>query len=381
MTYRGLSIGSKTLVRICFAIGVGAFAILLLVFSPSRPAAVAAAASPQARADSIGINSNALSAINKGDPAAGAKVLDALVQSGAGWARIGAIWSAIEKDQGTYNWKNLDKMVSALRSRHIQILLTIARTPCWARADAGDECVRTSTKERRIGADLPTRAAWQQFVTALVVHYRGQISYYEIWNEPNWAPNVFVNNAPSNSDALLAAYRNNLLVPGAQAIHAADSSAHVVAPAIGMAGIDSPEALTRELAVVLGNGAAKQVDVVSIHLYAHDMFAYGAGARAAMSAAGIADKPLWLTEFGRTADWGLGTTTSVTLSSQADFLTQALQHNENSHTYDKLFWYSLVDNGALGGSWATSHSYGLLNDDLTPRPAFTALKNFIAGAN
>jgi polysaccharide biosynthesis protein PslG len=346
-------------------------------------AALFAGALPAAAAgkdDTVGINAVALSMINKGGAAQANKLLDVMNDSGAGWARFGASWNQIEPQQGNFQWDKLDSVVNALRQRNINVLLVPTRTPCWARADSSGPCVTEATKQRRVGSDLPDRAAWQKFLTALVTHFRGRVGYFEIWNEPNAAANVLVKGAESNSRELLAAYRDNILVPAADAIHAADPSARVVAPAFGMLGLDTPDEFGSALSVVLANGAAKKIDAVSFHAYAsRDLFGCADAAHAAMRDAGIGNRPLWLTEFGMTADGGLHIVNGIMLDRQAKFLTGFLQRNRSAHAYDKVFWYALADNDVFGSTWQAGKRYGLVNNDLTTRPVFDALRQFTHG--
>jgi len=98
-------------------------------------------------------------------------------------------WAQIETAKGVYDWLRLDTWISKAQAQHVDVLYTIGSTPQWA---------GTSPKSSPCGAQgryscLPPKdlnadgtgadAYFSDFVTALVTRYKGQIAYYELWNE------------------------------------------------------------------------------------------------------------------------------------------------------------------------------------------------------
>jgi hypothetical protein len=330
-------------------------------------------AADSGRESGIGINASNLSALSRNQPGDAGRYFDMLSQSGVGWIRIATMWRQLEPAPGQYNWTVLDGEVDALRARHLDILLNVFGTPCWARADQAPPCYAVATHAHHAGSQLPVRAQWQAFISGLVARYRGRIAYYEIWNEANNSASLDVNGAASDSPQQLTAYRDQILIPAAEAVHRTDPAARVVGPVFTPFETSTVDDLAAKFAILLGGGAPQAIDVVSIHIYpASRLIAYGQGVRQAMHAAGMDGKPLWLTEFGHPAGADLSR-----VDEQKNYLLEFLRDNNATHVFDKVFWYSMGDNDLFGGGWATHVRDGLINDDLTPRPAYTALQDYI----
>ncbi len=86
---------------------------------------------------------------------------------GVDWVRVEFRWDEIEPSKSAYQWAKFDKIVADLRSKNINILATIDHPPVWAHP------IET------LGTD------YQNFLHNFVVRYKNDISYYEIFNEPN----------------------------------------------------------------------------------------------------------------------------------------------------------------------------------------------------
>lgn len=69
--------------------------------------------------------------------------------------------------------------------------------------------------------DVPVAGAYEAFVTAAVKHFASRVTYYELWNEPNLGQ--FWEGTPQQYTALV-------VVPGADAVHAACPNCSVLAP-------------------------------------------------------------------------------------------------------------------------------------------------------
>ena len=97
------------------------------------------------------------------------------------------------------------------------------------------------------------RAAWENYVKALVTRYRGRVSYYEVWNEPDgkWTWKHGAN----------ARELGTFTASTGKAIHAADPDAKVVGFAQAMPNLQyMNDALT-------GTGMAENIDAISFHHY------------------------------------------------------------------------------------------------------------------
>ncbi len=91
-----------------------------------------------------------------------------------------ALWSVIERVQGTYDWSKIDEMVNRAAEHHVGVMLDIVpnvsrplKLP-WA----------TWTRD----ADLlnePQHTYYKNFLTALVTRYKGKLAGIELFNEPD----------------------------------------------------------------------------------------------------------------------------------------------------------------------------------------------------
>jgi len=91
----------------------------------------------------------------------------------------GVTWGALEPAKGQYDWRSLDSWIS--QSRAVQFTYVFLNTPRWASTRPNEPC-----NGGRLGcAAPPDLNDWDEFVRALVTRYKGRISSYEMWNEPN----------------------------------------------------------------------------------------------------------------------------------------------------------------------------------------------------
>ena len=93
------------------------------------------------------------------------------------WLRFDFLWPSIEPQNDQWNWQAPTTKWWRRRSRHgLQDSGLSAYTPAWARP------ANCTTTDKCPPGDV---AAWQQFVTTTVSRYKGSVSHWEIWNEPN----------------------------------------------------------------------------------------------------------------------------------------------------------------------------------------------------
>jgi hypothetical protein len=118
--------------------------------------------------------------------------------SGVKHARCQTGWIKCEPTVGQYDFRWLDKIVDGLRAIGIQPWLSLgfghpAYTPCEAYDQAWRENGGRPPKwgfARGYVAQVPLyygekgMRGWLDYVTALVTHFRGRVSEYEVWNEP-----------------------------------------------------------------------------------------------------------------------------------------------------------------------------------------------------
>jgi hypothetical protein len=103
---------------------------------------------------------------------------------GASWVRMSVLWyrvagrSAHRRHAAAnpyYDWSSYDRAVAAARAHGLRVELSLSGpVPAWA------------TGNGRVGADRPDAARFGQFAAAAATHFRGKVTRYSIWNEPNY---------------------------------------------------------------------------------------------------------------------------------------------------------------------------------------------------
>lgn len=186
--------------------------------------------------DELGLNVHASTKVGQ----------DVTRDSKLGWVRIDVNWFQIEPTQGQYDWSLMDQVVSAATSRGLKVLAVLAYGPAWA--SVGD------TKSDGSSNDVPKPGTYATFVTAAVAHFGSNVIAYELWNEPNLGQ--FFEGTPQT-------YASNVLVPGADALHAACAKCLAVGPGLATVGGQYDVWMDASL-----TAAADKLDVISGHIYA-----------------------------------------------------------------------------------------------------------------
>jgi hypothetical protein len=309
------------------------------------------------------------------EPAARDRLLDSFAAMGARWIRFDVKWEVIQnRGSASYDFDRYDELAQAARARGLKILGTLAYAPPWARSSA---CSSNFMCEPRDANEYATWAA------RTVDHFKGQISHWEIWNEPNisgfWKPQP---NAAKYAALVKAAYPR---------IKAANPDAFVLAGATSPAPNDGTQIdEVTFMQQVYANGAQGSFDAWSHHPYTHpappgnvhpdsswyQMYGASPNMRSVMAANGDGAKQLWGTEYGPPTS---GTPGSVGEDGQARHVTDAYRLWRSYKWAGPLFWYSGRDLEAPGASGSAWNYMGLLRQDFTPKPAWYAYRAAVSG--
>lgn len=111
--------------------------------------------------------------------------IEMIRDSGARWIRLHVPWADVEgpgkgvflNPKGESSWTKYDRIASLAAEYGINILARLDDPPDWTRAD--------NSVHNRPPDNFED---FGDFVAAFVGRYRGQIRYYQIWNEPNVYP-------------------------------------------------------------------------------------------------------------------------------------------------------------------------------------------------
>jgi hypothetical protein len=113
---------------------------------------------------------------------------------GVKWARVQTGWARTETQPGVYDFAWLDAIVDGLLTRGVMPWLSISYgNPLYTKSmnTALPNVPATHRDCDQFGVGFPPihtpeeRQGWQQYVRALVRHYRDRVSHYEVWNEPD----------------------------------------------------------------------------------------------------------------------------------------------------------------------------------------------------
>lgn len=117
-----------------------------------------------------------------------------LADLGVKWARVQTGWARTEKQVGVYDFAWLDEIVDKLRERGVQPWLSLSYgNPLYTKAmNVSPPGISPNYQGcNEFGVGFPPihtpeeRQGWQNYVRALVRHYRDRVTHYEVWNEPD----------------------------------------------------------------------------------------------------------------------------------------------------------------------------------------------------
>jgi len=291
-------------------------------------------------------------------------IADEIVEGGIGWVRVDFVWLHIEPERDTYEWKRYDDLIDRLEARGLRIYASFGSTPSWA----------TSGSESSGVPDDP--GEWQEFCYLVASRYRGRVDAWGMWNEPN-------------SDRFWEGTRDQyieiLLLPGAEAVRAADSGALVCAPDLAhLSSLHWDDWLSDVI-----KKAGHAIDVITHHNYpswgtagevTYDLdkkpklpFS-SPSIRELLKDAGWWGRPFWLTETGiESARYGE--------EAQAEYFEDLLDDwfgpHPDAQWMDRIFFYHMFD-----GKTETTNSFGIIENwpDIDRKEAFYAYQYFISQA-
>jgi polysaccharide biosynthesis protein PslG len=278
----------------------------------------------------------------------------------------------------SFNWSDLDTKVAAASAQGLQVLGILDHSPQW---NAHPGCI-VGSPNQCAPAD-PT--AFANYAAAAAAHFP-QVTYWEIWNEPNlsqfWSP------SPSSTDYVI------MLNGAYAAIKAVAPKDVVIAGALSrasdIAGVEI--APTTFVTSMYANGA--QFDILSLHPYTYpfspDTANSGNGwpdvakIRATMVANGDSAKKIWITELG-VPTCGPGNASAVDAQpfTRKDYMTEAAQRTILSEVITDIksvayigafFVYEIRDDNSNDHS-TRENCFGIFHSDNRPKPAFSAIRS------
>lgn len=261
-------------------------------------------------------------------------------------------WDRVEPSRGTFDYTADDAAVQQSLAAGLQVLGILIGTPAWA-GHAGNGVPRGLTR----GVGDP-RNVWAQYVRATVTHYRGQVSDWEVWNEPD-VPAFWRGTPDQYARLLVVAYR---------VIKAADPAAQVL---VGGMVVPDLAFLGRVLSDTQ-QVAPRPFDAIAWHAYGPAPLLYTnlLHLRALLHADHLGPTPIWVTEDGFPASNPNGA------PRQAAYVLQSIAFALAGGAARVLVYRASDDTS--GKLW------GLLDATGAPRPAYFAYgvaAGYLAGAD
>jgi polysaccharide biosynthesis protein PslG len=285
--------------------------------------------------------------------------------------RMDANWSwGQPSGPDSFDWTPFDQTVASIHEAGLSADFIIDGCPPWAAvsAAAGNEFAQPASS-----------AAFAKWAGAVAARYGSKgVKYFEIGNEPNisgfWEPKP--DPAAYTAD-LIAAYA---------AIKAVDPSAIVLtgglAPAANTSTTYDPRTFLTDM---YADGAKGSFDGVGDHPYSYpappdedetwsawsQMSETSPSLRSIMGANGDSAKKIWITEYGAPTTGS----DSVSEAEQSTELAQAISQVKQLSWVGSFYIYTWTDLSTLP---AGDNGFGLLAEDTSPKPAYSAVKAALA---
>ena len=133
-------------------------------------------------------------------------------------------WKDIEPVRGEYHFERADELLNELEAKGLKVVARLGDSPSWA-------TTKIAGKKGIDYLDAPPDDLndWATFCGALAGRYKGRITAYQVWNEPNL--NREWGKQPPNAAGYVG-----LLKACSEAIHAADPQAIIISAGLSPTG-------------------------------------------------------------------------------------------------------------------------------------------------
>ena len=288
--------------------------------------------------------------------------LEMIAAGGFKFIRMDFTWESIERKKGIYDWSAYDELTKNLERRGLRAYYILDYSnPLYEETIVAKDPIYGREKKGVASPQHPESvAAFARWAAAAAKHFQGRHVVWEIWNEPNisfWKP------APdANQYATLA-------LATLKAIRAADPQATIFAP--GSSGLPWPF-----LESLFKSGALEFLDGVSVHPYRSPKQPPETAAKDYQRLRELIGRympprrrePVAIVS----GEWGYATDVKgVSLETQAQFIVRQQLANLMSGVPISI-WYDWKNDG--NDSNDKEHNFGTVSPDLTPKPAYVAIK-------
>ena len=286
------------------------------------------------------------------------KSISLMQEAGVGWVRVDFLWSDIEPKAGKFDFTKYDCIVDLLRAKGMHILGILHYSTDWASSCGEWNCPPRNNK------------LFVQYVSEVIQRYKGQVKYWELWNEPDsatyWKPQDGLKSyCVLLKEVYLAAKK---IDPECKILNG------------GLAnGISSVNKL-------YDNGAKDYFDILNLHFFQtplntngiKSVVAYPKLAYKIMVRNGDGNKKIWFTEIGcpgviakeQVENWWMGK--NPTEKQQAVWVKEVYTELLKDVNVEKVFWAFFRD---TKNHWSNGVDYfGLIRWDYSSKPSFKAYR-------
>jgi hypothetical protein len=289
------------------------------------------------------------------------KDLDLIAAAGIKVVRMDLGWAGIERKKGEYDWSAYDELTANLEKRGLRALYILDYSnPLYEETVVTRDPITGREHRDTASPQRPESvAAFARWAAAATARYRDRRVIWEIWNEPNiffWKPKPDVRQY------------NTLALATCQAIRAVDPLATIIGPA-------TSEIPLKFLEEHFACGILEHLDAVSVHPYrnyakppetAAEEYAKLRELIARHAPPARKNLPII------SGEWGYAShTQGVSLPTQAAFAARQQLVNLLAGVPVSI-WYDWKNDGPDPAE--REHNFGLVNADLSPKPAYLAIK-------
>lgn len=316
---------------------------------------------------------------------------------GVGWVKTQVSWKVYQPGPARYDdfhLAELDELVELAHAAGMRVLLGVGKAPEWSRPTT------------ELDGPPGDYRLFREFMAFLADRYRGRVTAYELWNEPNLQREW--NGVPLRAADLVA-----LTAAGAAGVRQSDPTALVISAAPAPTGINDGVTAVDDrhyFRQMLLAGAANVVDGFGVHPYGwanppdssaanpdtpapshnnHPSFFFADTLhdyRAILSEFG-STQPLWVTEFGWATFENVAAAPPVGGEfmvyvnewQQAAYIVRAIDLAQTWDAAPLILWN--LNFGPLLGSEYLETGYSILRPDGTPRPAYLVLQAALHAEN
>ena len=296
-----------------------------------------------------------------------------LKNGGFGWTRVSCNWDVVERTKGVYEVPSeFDERINNICRKGVNLSFSLALgNPLY------EDYALPSTDEGI--------AAFAEYCRFIAQHFKGRISTFEVWNEPNVQGFAYRNDC---SGAMYA----KLVIAASEAVKSAQPNATILAGAFNsmlknqVVAEHDTKAVDFCRDMLAYPGVKEKIDAVSFHPYHNDgkytdestFFNDLQNVKQIFASAGVPDMPIWFTEFG-SSTWYTDDTSShghwygYTEEEQAVNLVRMGVMSKSDSQIEKLIYYTLA-NYEIGSKIADKEKqFGMITYNGHAKPSYISV--------